>query len=83
MTRGESTITAIVAEDAAGWRLDRALAAALPTLSRERVKALIGGGRVTGPEGALVRDPAAKAVPGGAYALSVPEPKPAHNAPLR
>jgi 23S rRNA pseudouridine1911/1915/1917 synthase len=79
MTRGESTITAIVAEDAIGWRLDRALAAALPTLSRERVKALIGGGRVTGPEGDLVRDPSAKAVPGGVYALSVPEPKPAHN----
>jgi 23S rRNA pseudouridine1911/1915/1917 synthase len=78
MTRGESTITAIVAADAAGWRLDRALAAALPTLSRERVKALIGGGRVMGPEGAQVRDPSARAVPGGTYALSVPEPKPAH-----
>src|SRR3954447_24948677 len=79
MIRGESIINAIVAADAAGWRLDRALAAALPTLSRERVKALIGGGRVTGPEGALVRDPAAKAVPGGAYRLDVPEPAPAHN----
>src|SRR6478609_5286457 len=79
MTRGESTIRATVAADAVGWRLDRALAAALPTLSRERVKALIGGGRVTGPEGALVRDPSAKAVPGGAYRLVVPEPEPAHN----
>src|SRR4051794_37776040 len=79
MTRGGSTINATVAADAEGWRLDRALAAALPTLSRERVKALIGGGRVTGPEGVLVRDPAAKAVPGGAYALSIPEPTPAHN----
>jgi 23S rRNA pseudouridine1911/1915/1917 synthase len=79
MTRGESIINAIVAADAGGWRLDRALAAALPMLSRERVKALIGGGRVTDPEGILVRDPAAKAVPGGAYALSLPEPAPAHN----
>jgi 23S rRNA pseudouridine1911/1915/1917 synthase len=79
MIRGESTVTAIVAADAAGWRLDRALAAALPTLSRERVKALIGGGRVTGPEGAMVRDPASKAVPGGTYHLDVPEPTPAHN----
>jgi 23S rRNA pseudouridine1911/1915/1917 synthase len=79
MTRGESIINAVVAVDAEGWRLDRALAAALPTLSRERVKALIGGGRVTGPEGLLVRDPAAKAVAGGTYALSVPEPTPAHN----
>src|SRR3954469_18479580 len=79
MTRGGSTINATVAADAEGWRLDRALAAALPTLSRERVKALIGGGQVTGPEGSLVRDPSAKAVPGGAYRLVVPEPEPAHN----
>ena len=79
MTRGESIITATVAADAAGWRLDRALAAALPTLSRERLKALIGAGAVTGPAGALVRDPAAKAVPGGAYRVAVPEPTPAHN----
>ena len=79
MTRGESIITATIAADAAGWRLDRALAAALPTLSRERLKALIGAGAVTGPEGAPVRDPAATAVPGGAYRVAVPEPAPAHN----
>jgi 23S rRNA pseudouridine1911/1915/1917 synthase len=77
MTRGESNITATIAADAAGWRLDRALAAAVPTLSRERVKALISSGRVTGPAG-LVRDPAAKAL-AGAYQVSVPEPAPAHN----
>ena len=79
MTRGESTITAILAADAAGWRLDRALAAALPALSRERLKALIAGGHVVGPAGAPVRDPAGKAVPGGAYRVSVPEPAAAHN----
>ncbi|MEA3033853.1 MAG: rRNA synthase, partial [Sphingomonadales bacterium] len=78
MTRGESNITATIAADAAGWRLDRALAAAVPTLSRERLKALISSGRVTGPAG-LVRDPAAKAL-AGTYQVSVPEPTPAHNA---
>jgi hypothetical protein len=31
--------------DAHGWRLDRALAGALPSLSRERLKALISSGR--------------------------------------
>src|SRR3954470_20202595 len=77
MTRGEPSITATIAADAAGWRLDRALAAALPTLSRERLKALIASGRVTGPRG-LVRDPAAKAL-AGAYAVTIPEPTPAHN----
>jgi len=79
MTGGNSIITATIATDAAGWRLDRALAAALPTLSRERLKALISSGRVTGPGGSAVRDPAAKAVPGGAYDVSVPAPEPAHN----
>ena len=77
MTRGESTITATIAADAAGQRLDRALAAAMPTLSRERIKALISSGRVTGPAG-LVRDPASKVL-SGAYQVSVPEPAPAHN----
>ena len=79
MTRGESTIIATIAEDAAGWRLDRALAAAVPTLSRERLKALISGGRVTDPSGALVRDPAAKAQAGRPYEVTIPEPEPAHN----
>ena len=68
-----------MADDAAGWRLDRALAAAVPTMSRERIKALISSGAVAGPQGLAVRDPAAKAVPGGVYAVAVPEPTPAHN----
>ncbi|MDP8994808.1 MAG: RluA family pseudouridine synthase [Pseudomonadota bacterium] len=79
MTRGGSIITATVAPDAVGWRLDRALAAALPALSRERVKTLIASGAVRGPGGREVRDPASKAVAGGRYELAVPEPKPAHN----
>lgn len=77
MTRGESIINATVAADAAGQRLDRALAAAVPILSRERLKALISSGRVTGPAGP-VRDPASKAL-GGAYRVSVPDAAPAHN----
>jgi 23S rRNA pseudouridine1911/1915/1917 synthase len=79
MSGGKSIIQARVAQDAIDWRLDRALAAAVPTLSRERLKALIGSGAVVGPQGAPVRDPAIKAVPGGTYEVAVPEPKPAHN----
>jgi len=79
MTRGGNTITATLAADADGWRLDRALAAAVPTLSRERLKALISSGRVLGPAGEPVRDPSSKAVPGGAYEVTVPAPEPAHN----
>ena len=77
MSGGHSIITATIAGDAIGWRLDRALAAAVPTLSRERLKALISSGAVDGPVG-LVRDPAVKALAGD-YRVTVPEPKPAHN----
>jgi 23S rRNA pseudouridine1911/1915/1917 synthase len=80
MTRGESIISAIIASEAEGWRLDRALAAAVPALSRERVKALISGGHVADESGTLVRDPSSKAK-SGAYTLRVPEAAQAHNEP--
>lgn len=79
MSGGHSIIIATIAGEAIGWRLDRALAAAVPTLSRERLKALISSGGVAGPAG-LVRDPAVKALAGD-YLVTVPEPKPAHNEP--
>jgi 23S rRNA pseudouridine1911/1915/1917 synthase len=78
MCRGVSIIEARIADAADGWRLDRALAEAVPTLSRERIKALISTGQVTGPDG-LVRDPAKKAVGGALFTLAIPEPEPAHN----
>lgn len=62
----------------AGWRLDRALAAAVPTLSRERLKALIRSGAVES-EGGTVRDPAAKVRGEEQIRLAIPAPKPAHN----
>jgi 23S rRNA pseudouridine1911/1915/1917 synthase len=80
MDRGVSIIRATIAADAAGWRLDRALAAALPTLSRERLKALISSGEVRDQAGAQVRDPASKAKAGD-YEVRVPAPTPAHNIP--
>jgi 23S rRNA pseudouridine1911/1915/1917 synthase len=59
----------------AGWRLDRALAAAVPTMSRERLKALIRSGALE----PAVRDPAAKVRGDEAFRLAVPAPEPAHN----
>ena len=41
MAGGQQIIHVTLEPDQAGWRLDRALAAAVPTLSRERLKALI------------------------------------------
>ena len=61
----------------AGWRLDRALADAIPTISRERLKALIRSGALD-PQ---VRDPALKVKGGETFTLAVPEPEPDHNAP--
>ncbi len=78
MSGGKNIIEARLVEEAAGWRLDRALAAAVPTLSRERLKALISKGDVTDPAGIAVRDPAAKVVP-GLYFVAVPCATPAHN----
>jgi 23S rRNA pseudouridine1911/1915/1917 synthase len=79
MDRGVSIIKATIAADAAGWRLDRALAAALPTISRERLKALISSGEVRDSHGKQVRDPASKAQASACYEISIPVPAPAHN----
>ncbi|UYY58722.1 RluA family pseudouridine synthase [Sphingomonas sp. S2-65] len=78
MNRGVSIIEARISEGAHGWRLDRALAEAVPILSRERLKVLISSGAVTGPDG-LARDPARKAAAGSLFSVAVPEPEPAHN----
>ena len=78
MSRGVSIFEARISDSADGWRLDRALADAVPTLSRERLKALISSGNVTGPDG-LARDPARKALAGMLFSVAVPDPEPAHN----
>lgn len=56
----------------AGGRLDKALAAALPAVSRARLQALIAEGRVS-RDGALVKDGSAKAA-AGEYRIEVPPP---------
>lgn len=78
MDRGVSTIEATISPAADGWRLDRALAEAVPSLSRERLKVLIASGAVVGDAGP-VRDPARKAAAGAHFQVNVPEPRPAHN----
>jgi len=70
---------AVVPAEADGWRLDRALAAAIPTLSRERLKALISTGMVVRGDGRMIRDSATKVVAAEAFAVTVPAPAEAHN----
>jgi 23S rRNA pseudouridine1911/1915/1917 synthase len=75
---GIQTIDVRLASAHAGWRLDRALADAVPTLSRERLKALIRSGAVAA-NGGPVRDPSAKVKGDEELRVAVPEPQPAHN----
>jgi len=77
---GIQTIDVRLAPAHAGWRLDRALADAVPTLSRERLKSLIRSGAVEAA-GQPVRDPATKVRGEEAFRVAVPEPTAAHNEP--
>ena len=80
MAGGQQLITVSLRPAHAGWRLDRALADAVPTLSRERLKALIRSGSLASGESAL-RDPATKVRGTETFSLAVPEPEPAGNEP--
>jgi 23S rRNA pseudouridine1911/1915/1917 synthase len=78
MSADFSTISVQLDEAQAGWRLDRALAAAVPTMSRERLKALISSGHVSSVAG-LARDPAMKINEGDVFVVNVPDATAAHN----
>jgi 23S rRNA pseudouridine1911/1915/1917 synthase len=65
-----------VAAAEAGARLDRALTAALPHLSRSRLKALIEAGHVSAA-GATITEPSRRVKPGERFAVFVPEATPA------
>jgi 23S rRNA pseudouridine1911/1915/1917 synthase len=78
---GHQVISVELQPSHSGWRLDRALADVVPTLSRERLKALIRSGALESLSAVTIRDPAAKVRGGEAFLLTVPEPAPAHNLP--
>nr|WP_294168901.1 RluA family pseudouridine synthase [uncultured Sphingomonas sp.] len=79
MTGGSQIIEVALRPNHAGWRLDRALADAVPTLSRERLKSLVRAGALQ-RGGSALRDPAFKVQGTEELLLLVPEPAPAHNA---
>jgi 23S rRNA pseudouridine1911/1915/1917 synthase len=80
MAGGHTNIEISLDPSHAGWRLDRALAAAVPSLSRERLKVLTKAGALT-REGKALRDPATKVKGDERFTLAVPDPTPAHNEP--
>ena len=77
---GQQEIAVRLAPAHAGWRLDRALADAIPTMSRERLKSLVKSGALQAQDRAI-RDPALKVRGDEEFLLAVPEPAPAHNVP--
>ena len=79
MQGDDEILTVALDGGAAGLRLDRALAEALPRLSRERWKALIKDGRVADARGAVLRDPSARANAPATITVRLPAPAPAHN----
>jgi 23S rRNA pseudouridine1911/1915/1917 synthase len=64
-----------IGDSDAGARLDRVLAAALPSLSRSRLKALMLEGRVTSG-GVVISEPSLRVKPGTRYAVDVPAATP-------
>jgi 23S rRNA pseudouridine1911/1915/1917 synthase len=79
----DQTVEAIIGEHAAGDRLDKALAAALPDLSRARIQQLLAAGhvrRMDGPVARTIDNASAKVKPGERYVLAIP---PAVDAELR
>src|SRR6516165_3131232 len=68
--------TVTIANDEAGWRLDRVLAAHIAKLSRPHLKTLILGGHVM-LAGRTIRDPAAAVKPGDVITVTLPPPEPA------
>ncbi len=77
---GGHAVTVSLPEDAAGERLDKALTAHIPELSRARLQALMAQGQVS-LDGVVLSDLSAKARPGVAYVISIPAPSPADPQP--
>lgn len=72
MTDSIETVT--VAEEDAGGRIDRVLAAHIPSLSRSRLKALILGGQVTTAH-VTILDPASPVKAGDVISVNLPPPE--------
>ncbi len=79
MQGDDNILTVALDKDAAGLRLDRVLTEALPSLSRERVKSLIKGGRVADASGTILWDPSAKASAPATLEIRIPVASPTHN----
>ena len=73
MTRPENRRIVAPPAGAAGGRLDRVLADALPGLSRTRIRRLIEAGSVSFGRGGTIEEPSYRVKPGQSFAVIVPE----------
>lgn len=73
MTRLEDRRIVAPPAGAAGGRLDRVLADALPDLSRTRIRRLIETGSVSLGRGGTIEEPSYRVKPGQSFAVIVPE----------
>ncbi|MBV7255176.1 RluA family pseudouridine synthase [Pacificimonas sp. WHA3] len=80
MPSDKSNLEITIPLGSAGERLDRALAAAVPELSRERLKALLKEGAVTGASGPE-RSASRKVQVGERFHIAIPAPTPARARP--
>jgi 23S rRNA pseudouridine1911/1915/1917 synthase len=70
----DELIEVVIAES--GMRLDAAIAAAIPTLSRAHVQRLMEQGCIVRRDGYVATKPAARALPGDVFDVRVPLPEP-------
>lgn len=71
---------AVIAPAADGQRLDKALADALPDLTRSRAQALLASGAVT-RDGRTITDASSRVKPGWRFEVAIPEAEPAEPIP--
>jgi len=74
-------ITVVLEGELAGLRLDKALAKAVPDLSRARLQALIAAGMVADDNGRILTSGSMKAAPGLTVSIELPPPEAAEPEP--
>ena len=77
MDRGADNLQAVLGIDQVGQRLDRAIADVVPTLSRERIKALLAEGAITRNDGGKLTSGSAKIDAPHTLTIALPPPEPA------
>ena len=77
MDRGADNLQAVLTAGQVGQRFDRAIADVVPTLSRERIKALLADGAIARDDGRPVTSGSAKVDAPQVLTIALPPPEPA------